>query len=426
MEISVEPSKTYAVTTSGSCTVTDADGLELCTASSGSQAFFVATTPTVTISDDGAKVSRATFNYALAVAGLLGGGADKLPAGYRRVEYLLSNGKQRVHTDFYPTSQSGVEMDFCVTEETSASSWFFGNGDTGRNDEPDKKFSLLYAHDRTYPRGLFYLGGDVAQNQIFALAGTRQLLKVANGIVSAGNGSMTAPTANFIGVTELTICAHVRQANAMSVRWYGCKLYEAAIEQRNFVPAIDSTGTPCMFDLVSQQSFRNAGTGAFIAGVGTVAQLTALLRNLRATGGTLTLSLPAEANTPEVAEALQACHDTKGWTLTVHEYRPAATATYSLRRVREVVWCRREQSDLDSYVDTSGTRWQIERCAAIFGALGQDPAAYGYTPFDSVEQAAEHWALQPYVDPVAMDDSMGDNGTLEQGGTDNTSPVQNS
>ena len=264
MEISVEPSKTYAVTTSGSCTVTDADGLELCTASSGSQAFFVATTPTVTISDDGAKVSRATFNYALAVAGLLGGGADKLPAGYRRVEYLLSNGKQRVHTDFYPTSQSGVEMDFCVTEETSASSWFFGNGDTGRNDEPDKKFSLLYAHDRTYPRGLFYLGGDVAQNQIFALAGTRQLLKVANGIVSAGNGSMTAPTANFIGVTELTICAHVRQANAMSVRWYGCKLYENGELKKNFIPAVEkSTGTPGLYDTVGRVFKTNMGTGDF-------------------------------------------------------------------------------------------------------------------------------------------------------------------
>ena len=106
----------------------------------------------------------------------------------------------------------------------------------------------------------------------------------------------------------------------------------------------------------------------------------------------------------------------------MHEYRPAAAATYSLRRVRNVVWCRRELSDLGPYVDATGTRWQIDRCAAIFGRLGNDPTAYGYTPFNSFDEAAAHWELQPYVDPEAM----GDNGTLEQGGTENTSPTTNS
>lgn len=74
---------------------------------------------------------------------------------------------------------------------------------------------------------------------------------------------MPAPSANFVGVTELTICSHVRQANAMSVQWYGCKLYEAAVEQRNLVPAIDPTGSPCFFDLVSRKPFYNSGTGDF-------------------------------------------------------------------------------------------------------------------------------------------------------------------
>ena len=152
-----------------------------------------------------------------------------------------------------------------------------------------------------------------------------------------------------------------------------------------------------MFDLVTREPFRNAGSGQFVAGVGTLAQLSTLLQRLPVTGGTLTLSLPAEANTPEVADMLQACHDTKGWTLTVYEYRPAATATYSLRRVRSVVWCRREQGTNGGFIDETGARWQIDRCAAIFGRLGNDPTAYGYEPFDSVEHAAEEWGLTPYV-----------------------------
>lgn len=169
--------------------------------------------------------------------------------------------------------------------------------------------------------------------------------------------------------------------------------------KHNFVPALDPIGAPCMYDLVSRQSFKNSGTGHFVAGLASIAQLRAILSKLPATGGVLTLSLPAEANTPEVADMLQQCHDTKGWTLTVYEYRPAAAVTYSLRRVREVVWCRRELSEYGSYVDAAGTRWQVERCAAIFGRLGQDPAAYGFEPFDSVEQAAEAWSLTPYQHP---------------------------
>ena len=183
----------------------------------------------------------------------------------------------------------------------------------------------------------------------------------------------------------------------MSVQWYGCKLYEAAIEQRNLVPYLAPNGEPCLYDTISKRAFKNSGTGSFIAGVGTVAQLSTLLSHLPATGGALTLSLPAEANTPEVADMLQACHDTKGWTLTVHEYRPAAAATYSLRRVRDCVWCRKIQSPHGNYTDSAGTCWLVECCVAIFGPLGQAPSAYGYEPFDSEKTAVEEWRLSPYI-----------------------------
>ena len=183
------------------------------------------------------------------------------------------------------------------------------------------------------------------------------------------------------------------------------RVYAAAISEgtrivRNYVPAIDREGRCCMVDTIARQAYHNSLSGTIAAGVGTVAQLTTLLRRLPATGGELTLSLPAEANTPEVAEALQACHDTKGWTLTVHEYRPAAAATYSLRRVREVVWCRRVQAQNGSYVADDGTRWQVEWCAAIFGPKGQDPTAYGYEPFDSEEAAVAEWGLTPFTTPA--------------------------
>ena len=161
----------------------------------------------------------------------------------------------------------------------------------------------------------------------------------------------------------------------------------------NFIPCVDDKGEPCMFDKVSRQLYCNTGTGKFVAGVGSVEQLSALLAHLPATGGSLTLSLPAEGNTPEVADRLQACHDSKGWAITVHEYRPAAVATYSLRRMRSVVWCRAEACEHGAYTAANGTRCSIEYCAAIFGEHGNAPSAYGYDPFDSVQHAVATWGL---------------------------------
>lgn len=47
------------------------------------------------------------------------------------------------------------------------------------------------------------------------------------------------------------------------------RIYEAKITQdsmliNHFIPALDSTGTPCMFDLVSRQPFYNSGIGDFL------------------------------------------------------------------------------------------------------------------------------------------------------------------
>ena len=222
-------------------------------------------------------------------------------------------------------------------------------------------------------------------------------------MVKMSNGQSTEMPQGLVqreGVQTWLFALPMDANQSMLGRVYAAAISEGARIVRNYVPAIDREGRCCMFDAIARRTYHNSLSGTIAAGVGTVAQLTTLLRRLPATGGELTLSLPAEANTPEVAEAMQACHDTKGWTLTVHEYRPAAVATYSLRRVREIVWCRKVPCEHGSYVDSIGTRWQVERCAAIFGPHGQDPTAYGYEPFDSEEQATEEWELKEDTVPL--------------------------
>ena len=96
---------------------------------------------------------------------------------------------------------------------------------------------------------------------------------------------------------------------------------------RNFIPTLASTGTPCLYETISDQNFYNAGTGAFIAGFDTVEQalklatLPDVTAETDATKKSLTVSLPKEAQLAStgVPAALQIAAD-RGWTITV-QYR---------------------------------------------------------------------------------------------------------
>lgn len=324
----------------------------------------------------------------------LGGVKSLLPEGYTRLEFLASDGVAAMALPFESKNKSFVcEHTLGMPKATSG---LYVYGGTSVSDG----YGIRYYANL---QGLSFTGSDRIGNGTFLRGEKYKILwKVTRN--EAGEFIFGLENDGKV-LKEITQSYNQYWRNVYYVfgstnynTLIGGTAYEVTISIEgeltcHAVPAIAPTGEPCMFDRVSKQPFRNSGGGSFIAGVGTVAQLTALLRNLPASGGTLTLSLPAEANTPEMAKALQACHDTKGWTITVHEYRPAAAATYSLRRVRSVVWCRKEQAEHGSYVDTTGARYNIEHCVAIYGEYGNAPATYGYEPFDSMEQAAVEWGF---------------------------------
>ena len=89
--------------------------------------------------------------------------------------------------------------------------------------------------------------------------------------------------------------------------------------QRNLVPALNPSGTPCLFDFVSKTPFYNAGSGSFIAGIDNQAQLDNMIRKLpNRTGqaaGTLTVRLADELQTQENLAKLDAM-SAKNWTIT--------------------------------------------------------------------------------------------------------------
>ncbi len=326
-----------------------------------------------------------------------------LPAGFTRLEYLQSTGTQYIDTGVPPTGDTKVSV-YVEAIAFNYTNYVFGSEHV---DGPNMLFSLSYAGANAHA-GMYRYDSQIVEIAYgFHSVNVRYFYEFdrnvayLDGVFRPFRFNNKIELMDFVGTKPLLLFASCHENNngvmpSGSKRIWSFKIEQSGKRVLDFIPALTPAGEPCMFDLVTRRAFKKNSSADFVAGVSTVPELLTLLRRLPATGGALTLSLPAEANTPEVAEALQACHDTKGWTLTVHEYRPAAAATYSLRRVRSVVWCHCEQTEHGSYAAADGTRWQIERCAAIFGPNGQDPTAYGYTPFDSVEAAAEQWGLHCY------------------------------
>lgn len=349
--------------------------------------------------DEEAIIRRSNFKQALAALGLLGGG-DKLPMGYTRVEFLESTGTQRIVDESVTVNQASSWKVKTKKNTTKTPAAVFSATKNSNN-----RFGVIAVNGawRFDYAKLMQATSIIKQADVYVLEFTENLQCLVNGKVVH-----VFKSADFLSENSFALFNNKIEEHGYDGRVYYMNL-SSVTGKRAYVPALDPTGAPCMYDTVTGQPFRNSGTGQFIAGIKDAAQLRTVLRKLPdLTGqdiGTLTLSIPAEANTPEMQALLDTTEAQKNWELTIQE-RASEVATYSLRRVRKVVWVRRVQSEHGGYVDADGERWQTEWCSAIYSPLGNDPTLHGYEPFDRVEQAAEQWGLVPYVDPNAEDELL--------------------
>ena len=108
----------------------------------------------------------------------------------------------------------------------------------------------------------------------------------------------------------------------------GLQLFAYSIKEgekkiMNLTPMLDSIGIPCMFDFVTGKTFRNNGTGQFIAGFTMGQALNLADLPTPTASNALTASLPLEANlvlyNQQVESALATAAET-GWNIAV-QYR---------------------------------------------------------------------------------------------------------
>ena len=186
-----------------------------------------------------------------------GGG---LPEGYTAVNYLQSSGTQYIDTGRKLTQDSDITIDFRRVGEIYRSAGIFGSRESASKNnltlflDNDARFIVDFSEYRQhrFTTALSSERTKIRMNK--SGVWVNDILKTSwndvadfetptNGLIfDVGNNNWTGKKA--------------------IVRLYGYTDGDA----QQLVPCLDTEGVPCMYDLVSQKPFYNAGTGSFTWG----------------------------------------------------------------------------------------------------------------------------------------------------------------
>lgn len=189
---------------------------------------------------------------------------EELPAGYRRCKYLRGTGTRKLHQGAYIDtgipSTNNTKVEIVVKKgELRYYDRFYGINKSGTQPQ----------------RGVWIMRDDINE-QHKCYANLKQLGTISLGYdvhtVTFDGGSVYVDGdlkliyngADF----ATTDSAWLFAVNGGDIRCddyiYSCKIWHFGDLVRNFVPCIDSSHVPCMYDTVSKQPFYNAGTGEFL------------------------------------------------------------------------------------------------------------------------------------------------------------------
>jgi hypothetical protein len=235
---------------------------------------------------------------------------DGLPIDYTHVEYLEGDSKAYIDSEVLPTDETEIRAVFYFTPSSYGETQTVASGRTFGLKIASSTF-VRWGSEKSKLIGNLYIPrfkGELVFRRGYASYGDKQ--------VTFDCDSFAENPAKY---SVLINAKSALQSDGSAInRWYDCRVYENGTEKRAYIPALDPTGTPCMFDLVSKKPFYNSGTGDFIAGVETQKQLDDVLGGLPdrtgQDGGELYLRLPDALYESAVASGIiEATATSKNW-----------------------------------------------------------------------------------------------------------------
>ena len=199
----------------------------------------------------------------------------RLPKNFREVEYLESSGTQYVNTGILPTqlTKAKIEMQFTNVNYKQAvlgsnngasgdAGWnnLFGTNENSSTAKPTYfwcqwglSFDGPVTKDTNKHTHTFERNGDSSWTYT---------VDSASKTITSGISTQTSPKVMYLFACNNNGTTY-RQAK---VKVYRCQIWNNGTPVRDYIPCLDSSNVPCMYDLVEGKAYYNAGTGSFTYG----------------------------------------------------------------------------------------------------------------------------------------------------------------
>ena len=177
---------------------------------------------------------------------------------YIPIEYIETTGTQYINTNFLLNKYMRFEYDISLT--TKMSDIDIGGGYFGIR---FKNYFKVYINKHEYMPCNTIIDRE---KHTLTLDAYNDIASVDNCSVSM-NGDMEDYSGTFvIYIATWNIGTGGQVWSRHPARHYGLRFYERDVLVRDFVPALDKNGTPCMYEKIQKKFYYNAGTGDLIAG----------------------------------------------------------------------------------------------------------------------------------------------------------------
>ena len=182
----------------------------------------------------------------------------RLPEGYTALEYIQSSGTQYIDTGRKLTQDSDITIDFKLINNNKSVGILGSRESARKNNLAMFRDGGLFVGDFSeYPKYRFNANSSFNRTKI-RMNKTGVLV---NGVLNtswSGVANFETPTNGLI----FDVGNNNWTGNKAVMQLYS---YTDGNTQK-LVPCLDTEGVPCMYDLVSQKPFYNAGTGSFTWG----------------------------------------------------------------------------------------------------------------------------------------------------------------
>ncbi len=184
---------------------------------------------------------------------------------YTPVEYLESTGTQYIDTRYYPNNLTDVECKFMYNQFTSnTASSVFGVRDS---DGSVKQFLMSVFNDT-----LWIVNGlnNTSISGITPLVNTEYILRITPQKAYWNGREILKMNKSIANCPNYSLYIFGRNAkngfvnNPLFGKVYYLKIYEEGRIIRDYIPVLDSSGIPCLYDKVEDKFYYNEGSGEFL------------------------------------------------------------------------------------------------------------------------------------------------------------------